>query len=100
MIAHIEWGWFERFRTGRLARYELPAAAFEGLGDAGMWVAREAVEPVGVEIIDDLPAALAALGVELRMMPTLAPLRGVWDTSLHASGVRLRNASGGWEGAP
>ena len=26
MIAHIEWAWFERLRTQRLYRYELPAA--------------------------------------------------------------------------
>ena len=96
MIARIEWAWFERFRTGRLFRYELPAAAFEDLDDAGMWVARGEVEPIAVELIDDLPAALAAQQVELRMMDSLIPLKGVWDISLHASGIRLRNAAG-WE---
>ncbi len=25
-------------------------------------------------------------------MHRLTPLRGIWDTSLHASGIRLRNA--------
>lgn len=25
-------------------------------------------------------------------MRRLTPLRGIWDTSLHASGIRLRNA--------
>ncbi len=50
--------------------------------------------------IPDLLGALAAAGVELRMMHSLHPLRGVWDTSLHASGIRLRNVQGGWEGAP
>lgn len=94
MIAHIEWAWFERFRAGRLYRYELPAAAFEDLHDAGMWVSRRAVEPIAVEVIDDLPAALAAANVELRLMHSLVPLKGVWDTSLHASGIRLRNAAG------
>jgi hypothetical protein len=97
MIAHIEWAWFERFRNCRLYRYELPAAAFEDLGDAGMWVARAEVEPVGVEILDDLPAALAEQGVELRLMDSLVALKGVWGTSLHASGIRLRNAAG-WGG--
>jgi hypothetical protein len=97
MIAHIEWAWFERFRTARLFRYELPLAAFEDLDDAGMWVARGEVEPIGVETLDDLPAALAEQGVELRLMDSLVALRGVWETSLHASGIRLRNAAG-WEG--
>jgi hypothetical protein len=97
MIAHIEWAWFERFRTGRLYRYELPVDAFEDLDDAGMWVARTEVEPIGVETIDNLPTALAEQGVELRLMPSLVPLKGAWDTSLHASGIRLRNAAG-WAG--
>ncbi|HWA63011.1 MAG TPA: hypothetical protein VG939_16645 [Caulobacteraceae bacterium] len=94
MIAHIEWAWYDRFRTGSIHRYELPTAAFEDLHDAGMWVARETVEPVAMETITDLGAALAAEDVELHIMPSLTPLRGVWDTSLHASGVRLRNAAG------
>jgi hypothetical protein len=97
MIAHIEWAWFERFRTGRLYRYELPVAAFEDLGDTGMWVARGEVDPIALEVIDDLPAALAAQQVELRLMDSLVPLKGVWDNSLHASGIRLRNAAG-WSG--
>ncbi len=91
-IAHIEWDWFERFRAARLTRYELPATPFESLHDIGIWVSREAVEPIAVEAVGDLPAAMAAAGVELRVMPSLRPLKGVWDTSLHASGIRLRNA--------
>jgi hypothetical protein len=97
MIAHIEWAWFERLRTGRLYRYELPSGAFEDLQDAGMWVARSPVEPIGVDLVDDLPAALAEQGVELRLMDSLTPLKDVWNTSLHASGIRLRNAAG-WSG--
>ena len=63
MIAHIEWAWFDRFRAARLFRYELPVAAFEDLGDAGMWVARGEVErPLAIETLDDLPAALAGTG--------------------------------------
>jgi hypothetical protein len=93
-IAHIEWAWFERVRTATLYRYELPPKAFEDLDDAGMWVARAPVIPLGVETLSDLPAALRREGVELRIMESLAPLKGVWDTSLHASGTRLRNAQG------
>jgi hypothetical protein len=93
-IAHVEWAWFERLKTAVLHRYELPANAFEELDDAGMWVAREAVTPLAMETLTDLPAALRALDVELRIMPSLTPLKGAWDTSLHASGMRLRNAQG------
>lgn len=98
-LAHIEWRWLERLRTGRLHRYELPATAFESLDDAGMWVSRQTVTPLGVETLDDLPAALAAAGVELRVMASLAPLKEVWSTSLHVSGIRLRNAVGWAEDA-
>jgi hypothetical protein len=93
MVAHVEWAWFERLRTARLYRYRMPAGAFEDLNDAGMWVSRSAVQPDEVSVIADLPAALAAANVELRVMPSLRSLRGVWETTLHASGIRLRNAT-------
>ena len=94
IIAHIEQAWLERVRTASICRYELPPAAFEDLHDAGMWISRSAVEPSAMEVIFDIPGALAALDVELRAMPSLTPLRGLWETSLHASGIRLRNAAG------
>jgi hypothetical protein len=94
IIAHIEWAWLERLRTSHLHRYELPAEPFEDLEDAGMWVSRSAVQPVDRHTLTDLPAALRAQRVELRVMESLVPLKGVWDTSLHASGVRLRHAAG------
>jgi hypothetical protein len=93
-IAHIEWAWFERLRTTVIYRYDLPPEPFEDLHDAGMWVARTPVTPLGMQTLTDLPAALRDEGVELRTMDSLTSLRGVWDTSLHASGVRLRNAKG------
>ena len=45
-------------------------------------------------LFSTVAGALAACGVELRFMPVLTPLRDVWSTSLHASGIRLRNAKG------
>lgn len=53
---------------------------------------RVAVTPERVEVVVDLPAALHAAGVEPRVRDRLTPLRGVWATSLHVSGFRLRNA--------
>ena len=99
MIAHIEADWLERFRRGRIYRYTLPGAPFEALDDAGMHVARTAVEPLAVEPLDDLPAALAAAGVELRVLDDLARLRPAFASTLHASGIRLRN-SRSWNAAP
>ena len=94
IIAYIEDGWLERVRSGRLYRYELPPASFEDLDDAGMWISRVRVEPLGVELIDDLMGELISCDVDLRPMPLLTPLRDVWSSSVHASGIRLRNARG------
>lgn len=94
MIAHIEWTWFERVCAARIHRYELPLGDFEDLNEAGMWVSRGAVDPLAMETLTDLPAALRAADVELRMMDSLAPLKGAWETSIHFSGIRLRNAVG------
>ena len=92
IIAYVEWAWFERLRTATLFRYALPPDAFESLDDAGMWISRTAVRPTGLDSLTDLPAALRGQGVELRFTERLTHLRGLWDTTLHASGVRLRNA--------
>ncbi len=92
MIAHVEWGWLERIRAARLYRYELPTSSFEPLDGGWMWVSREPVSPVDSRPCGSLLDALAAQNVELRIMESLAPMRNVWSTSLHASGIRLRNA--------
>ena len=94
MLAHIEWAWLARLQAGALYRYELPRETFECLEDAGMWVSKAAVTPLAMHVVDDLPAALRGEGVELRVMESLAPLKDVWATSLHASGIRLSNATG------
>ena len=54
------------------------------------WVSGETVEPTGVEHCGDLLEALAARSVELRFMHSLCPRREIWETTLHASGIRLR----------
>ncbi len=92
MLACIESHWQDPLATAHLTRYELPINPFESLHDAGMWVSRTEVAPRSMARIDQLPSALAAAGVELRVMPSLRPLKGLWETSLQASGIRLRNA--------
>lgn len=93
-LAYIERAWLDRFERASLWRYELPAQSFVDLGDVGMWVSRSTVEPGAVTHIRDLGASLAQCGTELRVVDSLASLRDVWRTSLHASGIRLRNAQG------
>lgn len=91
MIAYVEPGWLDSLSRTGLYRYALPGGQFEPLNDAGMWVSRSAVTPEDVTTVGNLPEALAEAGVELRVLPTLEPLKPLWGTSLHVSGIRLRN---------
>jgi hypothetical protein len=92
MIAHIERAWLTRLVHTVLYRYEFPDEGFQFLGDAGMAVSRRTVAPIGIETIRNLPGALDDAQIELRVLPSLKPLQGLWATSLHVSGIRLRNA--------
>jgi len=94
MIAHVEAGWLDRIGSTRLYRYEFPVESFVDLSDVGMWVSRSAVRPWMVDVVNDLPGSLRDAEVELRVMPSLVRLRDAWATSLHVSGIRLRNARG------
>jgi RimJ/RimL family protein N-acetyltransferase len=100
MQAHVEAAWLERLKTNQIYRYTFADEGFEHLQDAGMCVSRETVRPLAVEPVGDLLAAMAAADVELHVLDDLLPLKGVWDSSVYASGIRLRNAAGwgepGW----
>jgi hypothetical protein len=98
MIAFVERAWLERLVSHTVYRYAFDPARFEGVADAGMWVSRFPETPLRIDALSDLPEQLAARGVDLRVEDSLVPLKGLWQTSLHASGIRLRNAAG-W-GAP
>lgn len=97
VVAFIERDWLDRLGAAEFWRYELAPDGFEDLADAGMWVSRNPAAIVGKARLTDLLAMLAARGVRLEVMETLVPLRGLWDTSLAVSGIRLRNARG-WGG--
>ncbi|PWB83421.1 MAG: hypothetical protein C3F11_06675 [Methylocystaceae bacterium] len=92
VIAFVERSWLDEIETQSIYRYELPRDSFEDLDDAGMWVSRSAVEPLRVDELTALPRELRAQGVELRVVDRLLSLRGVFEASFHASGIRLRNA--------
>jgi hypothetical protein len=94
MIAFIERRWFEPLSTEVLYRYEFSVEGFEALDDSGMWVSRSSVRPVARKRIADLTRALRDSDVDLRLLDSLLPLKGVWSSSVHASGIRLRNAVG------
>jgi hypothetical protein len=99
-IAFVEEAWLERLRIAVVHRYHLPADSFEDVEDVGMWVSRTPVRPLRVESLRELPRQMEDQNIALRALPRLTPLKVLWRTSVHASGVRMRNAQGwgkpGW----
>jgi hypothetical protein len=91
-IAYVEGDWLDRVRTTTVYRYLMPPETFEDIDDVGMWVSRSTVTPLGVDRLGDLPTEMEAERVELRSLPRLTPLKIIWQTTLHASGIRTRNA--------
>ncbi|WP_117192748.1 DUF6886 family protein [Rhizobium terrae] len=96
--AYIERAWLDRLLGETIHRYELPPGDFEDLDDAGMWVARRTVVPLQLVSLSRLDHEFAQRGVDLRIVDSLGPLKPLWETSLHVSGIRLRNASS-WDKA-
>ena len=93
-LAIIEHDWLERLQRAQVIRYEMPVAMFHDTKDAGMWVSRVAVNPLDKATLTDLPARLKETGTELRVVDSLLPWKDVWSSTVHASGIRLRNAKG------
>lgn len=94
IVACIEETWLERMRSTSLYRYHMPQESFRFFASPGTWLSEQAVVPAAIEPVGDLILALKRARVELRVLNSLRPLRGIWDSSLHASGIRLRNARG------
>jgi hypothetical protein len=94
IVIAIEAVWEERVRTGSVAIYEMPVEGFT-LTDAtaGYWTTPDAVTPVGVRTVGDLPAELAAREVRLLVLPSLWTLADrVKASTLDFSLIRMRNA--------
>lgn len=92
MLAYVEAQWLRAIEDAAIYRYALPAATFESLHDAGMWVSKSPVRAHSMKTVGDLPAALCGACVELRTVSSLTSLDHLWHSSLHVSGLRLRNA--------
>jgi hypothetical protein len=101
-VVAIEARWLPEVRRHRLYCYELPPETFAG-ADAGVgyYISRQPVVPRAVTAVDDLLAALLQRDVELRVMPSLWPLRdAVAASTLQFSIIRMRNALPRAEAAP
>jgi hypothetical protein len=94
-VVAFEASWLDRVRRARLAVYEMPPATFtDALLEAGYWISRESVVPVGVTLIDDCLGALVAAGAEVRVLQDFWPLcDAVAGSSLRFSVIRKRNAA-------
>ena len=94
VIAAIESRWLERLRNTAIYRYTLPSQGFELRNEsAGYWVSELETRPVDVLPIPDLLEALVDAGVELRIMPSLVPLRdAAIKSTVNFDIIRWRNA--------
>ena len=93
-LVAIEESWLERVRGCVLYCYHLPPDTF-GAHDytAGYYVSREPVVATGVTRIDSPLDELTRLGVDVRVLPSLWPLRdAVIASTLEFSIIRMRNA--------
>jgi hypothetical protein len=97
----IEAQWLERVRTCRLFIYRFRPTGFLPWPDAdGYWVSDAEQAPVDVAPAGDLLALHEARGIELRVVPDLAPLRAaVVASGLRFSMCRLADAVG-WTAGP
>jgi hypothetical protein len=94
-VIAVEGGWIGRIRETTLYRYLLPGTGFT-LQDAnaGYYVTTRPVEPLGIEPMDDLIGAILAEDIELRVTPSLWPIRdAVADSTLEFSLIRMANAN-------
>ena len=90
----IEHTWLGRMQRVELYRYDLPAESFAPWPDAdGQWISTESVVPLAVAAVGDVIDLHARASIELRIVPSLWPLRdvvvaGPWPFSI----VRMLNA--------
>lgn len=92
MVAHIESAWSKRLEECELFKYTLRADTFESISDHGTHVSATGVKPLKIEPVIDLRSALRAANVKLREVDSLQPLAAAWNSTVHFSGIRLRNA--------
>ncbi len=80
--------------TRPLTVYEFDPAPFVIVDDnAGHWIARVPVKPLGQVLLANGVAEIVRLGVELRVLPALWPIRdAVIQSTLAFSVIRIRNA--------
>lgn len=94
MVIAVEQRWLQQIANSVLYCYHLPAESFACVDEgAGYYTSGETITPLFVEKIDHLLQRLCASNVELRITPSLFPLRDrLLASTLHYSMIRMRNA--------
>lgn len=93
-VIAIENSWYTAVRQTVLYRYTFAAEPFTCWDQgAGYYITHSTVRPEAVEPLGDLLERLMEADVELRLTPSLTPLReSLVKTTLHYSMIRMRNA--------
>ena len=94
-VVAIATDWVERVKSTALYVYELPATSFILYdASAGYWVSREAVVPVCVSVVPDLPQQIRQRGADLRVVDQLLLLQNeIVASTMDYSIIRIRNAN-------
>lgn len=94
-VIAVEAGWLDRIRGTALYRYSFREENFSLYeASAGYYTCPYTVEPAAVEPMGDLLHRLSACEIELRITPSLKPLRdAVLASSVGFSMIRMMHAS-------
>ncbi len=94
-IVAVESRWASAIRACTLFIYEMPTENFRlALGEAGYYISRTTVVPLGVIEIRDAIDEMLKRSVELRFVPELWPLSdAVTASTLEFSNIRMKNAA-------
>ncbi len=94
-VIAVESQWASAIRACTLFLYEMPPERFElALEEAGYYISRATVAPLGVIRICDLIDEMRKREAELRFLPNLWPLNdAVIASTLEFSNIRMKNAA-------
>ncbi len=94
-IVAVESRWAPKILACRLWLYEMASENFAlALEEAGYYISRTTVVPIGVIEIRDLIGEMLRRDVELRFVPDLWPLNdAVIESTLEFSNIRMKNAA-------
>ncbi|WP_282943706.1 DUF6886 family protein [Paenibacillus sp. RC67] len=93
-VIAVEAGWLDGMRETNLYRYTFNESDFEIYDlNAGYYTSLQAVKPVSVEPVGDLLSAICSTGIELRLTPSLMPLReAILQSTVNFSMIRMKYA--------